>query len=225
MVERVCRSLAREWERTLFWTFLLVTVSCLLVHVWRPTGGSGTVSGDHPKSMRQSLLGSSALAFLDPSASPRNSPVNPFLFVGKPRERTPPRQIPSSNEPASPSPTGPGPSVGARAQTPAAEQASTPAADTSTPDPIPAPATVASRPAARLIEFCGTMTTATSRFLALVRMKDPETEVETLAFLPQGAKRDGIEIRSFTEQALQILAPAGVECVIRFGEQKRIVLR
>lgn len=203
-MDKLLNKLKTEWEFALFWAMLVALLGSLVFWFTAngqqespPSKGAGTT--------RQSLLGDNAFAFLDPATVP-NLPDNPFSFGYKAEQKRPWR-MPTNTARPTPTP----------APTPA------PA-----PAPTPAPAPVADVPAApkaaRVLTYRGYMQTASGQMVAFMTVTDPIAKKTRMEQLSVGRKIDGIEIKDFTPDSLDIVGPKGDSRRIPKGGRKKIEL-
>ena len=201
-MDKLLHKLKTDWEIALFWAVLVALVGALAVWL--------TASGDReeapPKGSakpRQSILGDNAFAFLDPANVPGLAD-NPFSFGYKAEQKRPWR-TPTTTPPA-------------------ARPAAAPAA-VAAPTPTPAaPVKPAAPTPARVLTYRGYMQTASGQMVAFMTVTDPATKKSTLEQLAVGRNVDGIEIKEFTPEALEVVGPKGDARTIPKGGRKKIEL-
>jgi hypothetical protein len=211
-MDRIMRTLKRDWEKALFGTMVLALLVSLAV--WF---SGGTPPGDsrpgNKATTRKTYLGNGALAFLNPLEAPR-IPDNPFSFqykadVKRPwRASRPARTNDNTTRPTRPTTT----STGKPAPTPAA-----------TPKP-PAPAKPAAPPPARILTYRGYLQSTSGQMVAFVTVLDPNTKKSRMERLAVGRDIDGIEIKDFSGDKLEVVAPDGKPLRIPKGGRRKIVL-
>ncbi len=207
-MDALLNKLKTNWEVALFWAMLVALLGTLLVWL---------LAGDTPESTlskgsgtnRQSLLGDNAFAFLDPATIP-DLPSNPFSFGYKAEQKRPWRMPTNTTRPVATPATKPTPNV---APTPVP----TPAAN-------PTPPTPAVPKAARVLTYRGYMQTASGQMVAFMTVTDPIAKKTRMEQLSIGRKIDGIEIKDFTPDSLEVVGPKGDSRRIPKGGRKKIEL-
>jgi hypothetical protein len=209
-MSKVLTKLQTDWEIVLFWLMLLSLAGALAIWI---TGDNKTrdtlTKGAAPP--RQSIIGDNALAFLDPASVPA-FPESPFSFGYKIDERRPWRR-PNNTPTAAPKPL-PAPTPAANPNVVKPAPAPTPAEPPKPAAPVPA----------RVLTYRGYMQTASGQTVAFMTVTDPIAKRTTMEQLTVGRKIDGIEIKQFTPDSLEVVAPDGNTQRIPKGGRKKIVL-
>ena len=223
----------REWEKTIFWCG--VAVFSLVLLLWL----SGFGEDDDQSVSRQgappqrSLLNETALAFLQEIAPEDVKVKNPFAFVverKKPRrpwERQPEKKPkPDQGKGGEAATTMPKP-ITSKPVTPNVVKLPIPTVAVPVVKPPP-PKPVKPKPkkplASRIVEYRGTMTTATGERVALVKTSNPLSKETFIKFMRENDSVQGIKIGAFGEESLKLVDPKGKSSEVMFGEKKTITI-
>ena len=94
----------------------------------------------------------------------------------------------------------------------------TPAKPTKPPTP-PKP------PEVRIVAYRGVVRTASGRNVAFITLRDPATKRTVSGFLGEGEQRDGIVVKGFTEDEVEVGPAEGEGAKVRLGAQRKIVIQ
>lgn len=206
-MDRLLHKLKTDWEITLFWALLVALVG-ILAFWFTANGGREDSPPKGSAKPRQSILGDNAFDFLEVAKVP-NLADNPFSFGYKAEQKRPWR-VPTNVAPPAATPKAP-PTPGPTARP---IPAPTPQAPTTPPPPKPA----------RVLTYRGYMQTASGQMVAFMTVTDPATKKSTMEQLSVGRKVDGIEIKEFTPETLEVMGPKGDARTIPKGGRKKIEL-
>ena len=199
-----------EWEKTLFWAMVAVLMGTLMYWTLHHSE-AGASSGDVKPRTRRSFLGENPYAFLE-GAPLERIPSNPFSYGYTPEVKRPwrrPAETAPATQPPRSAPVVPKPAVAAPPT--AAAQPTTPR--------TPAPP-----PPARVLGYRGFLQGGSGTQVAFVKVTDPATKKSSSIRLEVGRKIDGIEVKGFSGEALEVVDPNGKSLRIARGSQKKIVL-
>jgi len=204
--------LKTDWERTLFWTMLVFLLGIL--SFWLFHGNEeGTATGQNRVRTRPSFLGKTPYAFLDAEAAER-VPNDAFSFGFKLIQKRPwlgrKKTGTTAKKPRPPR----------RTRIPIKPKTPTKPA----PTPAPTPAKPAAPPPARVLTYRGYLESTTHQMIAFVSVANPATKKTSMVRLSVGRKIDGIEIKEFSGEMLQVIDPKGKPLQIAKGGRKKIVL-
>jgi len=205
--------LKTDWERTLFWVMLVFLLGIL--SFWLLHGNErNTATGGTNLRTRPSFLGKTPYAFLDESAAER-VPNDAFSFGFKLTQNRPWLKRKTTGKAKKPRPDRP-------KRVPIKPK--TVAKRTPTPAPAPTPAKPAAPPPARVLTYRGYLESTTHQMIAFVNVADPATKKSSMVRLSVGRKIDGIEVKEFSGEMLQVIDPKGKSLQIAKGGRKKIVL-
>lgn len=209
-MSKLLNKLQSDWEIVLFWLMLLSLAGALTAwFTGDGTTGDTLTKGAAPP--RQSIISDNALAFLDPATVP-SFPESPFSFGYKIEVMRPWRK-PENTTAARP--------------TPAPTPTPPPVAAVNQPPPVqppPEPPKPAAPVPARVLTYRGYMETASGQTVAFMTVTDPIAKRTSLEQLTVGRKIDGIEIKEFTPDSLEVLGPKGNTQRIPKGGRRKIEL-
>lgn len=208
-MDKLLHKLKTDWEIALFWAVLVALVAALAVWL-TASGGREDAPPKGSAKPRQNILGDNAFDFLELAKVP-NLADNPFSFGYKAEQKRPWR-VPTNVTPPAATPRGTattGPAAGT-----APIPAPTPQAPAKPPPPKPA----------RVLTYRGYMQTASGEMVAFMTVTDPATKKSTMEQLSVGRKVDGIEIKEFTPETLEVMGPKGDARTIPKGGRKKIEL-
>jgi len=208
-MDKLLQKLKTDWEIALFWAVLVALVGTLAVWL-TASGNSQEAPPKGSAKPRQSILGDNAFDFLESANVPKLA-ENPFSFGYKAEQKRPWRTPANVTAPAATPNTRPATGTAAVA--------------TPTPTPTPpAPVAPAAPKPARVLTYRGYMQTASGQMVAFMTVTDPATKKSTMEQLSVGRKVDGIEIKEFTPETLEVLGPKGDARTIPKGGRKKIEL-
>lgn len=211
-MEKLLAKIKANWEIALFWAMLLALLTTM--GIWFTADGStGDSFGKGSAPPRQSLISEKALAFLEPTELPDLS-ENPFSFRYQIEQRRPWRRPERAAEPAKEDSTKP----------PATTKTDTPTTPPPTPEPPEPPVAPEEPPPVRVLAYRGFMETATGQTVAFMTVTDPRAKRTSLQQLVVGQTIDGIEIRDFNPEVLEVVGPKGNTQRIPKGGRRRIEL-
>lgn len=212
------KKLQEQWEKTLFWFMLVALLGTLAFWALHRDEGGSKDSGNKMKT-RNSFLGATPYAFLDTVESVR-IPSNPFSFGYKPQQNRPwrrpaTRRTPNQNTPKT---------ATATTRTPKRPTGKTIEKPPAEPPKKPAPKKPATPPPARIFAYRGFLQGVSGTQMAFVNVTDPATKKRSSVRLEIGRKIDGVEVKDFSGEVLEVVDPKGHALRIPRGKRKKIVL-
>jgi hypothetical protein len=213
-MQRLRSVLARDWEKALFASALLVAL-CLTLSWLRLAETPGTHDRPAGKRLGTSLLGPDACAFLAREQRVPETQSLDGLFAFAYKQPAAERQPPAVKAPAEP-----------------VHDIDTvcalPAQPTSKEPPPPlSPVRSAASPVERelrTVRYIGIYVGTSGRRLAAVEIRDPKSGRSRAGFWAAGPVADGIRLEAFDGNTLRFLAPGGDRVTVARGAQASIPL-
>ena len=224
-MKKLARHLAREWEKTAFWSCLALLVAVLVSYLGGLLGDDedGVLSAKASKQHTPLLNERTAFAFLDPPAEPVLQGGNPFAFVVKAPEQPPPWR-PQARQQQVQTPPAPTPS-GTPPQTATAPAAPPKVAPVVTPPPAPEPPPKPKRFVTLTYRglYRGGDEEAPKQ-LAFVTGTDSETKKTQTLIVAAGQTVSGLTIEGFTPESLSVTGIDGKARTLQVGSRQRFML-
>ena len=207
-MKALAKKIRREWEQTLFWVSVGVFVLTVLLRLIGFGGHEASVPTRKDMPLRKPILSDAAFAFLEAAPKLDVEANNPFGTVV---ERRPPVRRPWQDQKPKAEPPKPAPAEPPRAAEPP-KRAEPPKALPPKP------------PVTRVVEYLGCTTTPSGAQVGYVETVDPASKKKSRSFVQKGGKLEGVEVQSFSEDALEVRDAKGRVHRIPFGEKKTIAV-
>ena len=215
-MKQFCKRVGREWERTALGVIAVLCLLALAVWVARFGRKERRALSRREAQPYVSMLAADAFAFLEPISAldPKNS--NPFSFetvvaVKKPRKRKVPKTKPVLKKATTP----------AKKAVPPATEVTQPVKPVEKPKPRPPVRLFGTR----IWKYHGFQALSSGKRVATIQVTDPVSGKVDMLFPKVGDMVNGVEIRRFDQAAVLLREANGRAGRIRFGHEKKVVVR